>query len=103
MALMRSGRTSRPRRALVWGGNGPMRDSLRPSRQDRCAVIADWKRQYIHLRRHSLLGYLTPADYAQQCTRKMETRDSHTARSYRWGWLTIDMTDSATEMDLVRD
>ena len=44
-------------------------------------VITDWKHQYNHQRRHSSLGYLTPADYARQCTHKMETDDSHTART----------------------
>jgi hypothetical protein len=44
-------------------------------------VITDWKHQYNHQRRHSSLGDLTPADYARHCTHKMETDDSHTART----------------------
>jgi len=31
-------------------------------------IIGDWKHQYNHDRRHSSLGYLPPADYAQLCT-----------------------------------
>jgi putative transposase len=31
-------------------------------------VIGDWKNEYNHQRRHSALGYQTPARYAQTCT-----------------------------------
>lgn len=31
-------------------------------------VIADWKAEYNHHRRHSALGYQTPARYAAACT-----------------------------------
>jgi putative transposase len=31
-------------------------------------VIGDWKHDYNHHRRHSALGYLTPARYAATCT-----------------------------------
>ncbi|MCT1941053.1 IS3 family transposase, partial [Micrococcus luteus] len=31
-------------------------------------IIGDWKDEYNHHRRHSSLGYLTPAEYARQCT-----------------------------------
>jgi putative transposase len=31
-------------------------------------VIADWKEEYNHQRRHSALGYQTPARYAASCT-----------------------------------
>lgn len=31
-------------------------------------IIGDWKHQYNHDRRHSSLGYLSPAGYAQTCT-----------------------------------
>jgi len=31
-------------------------------------VIADWKQEYNHHRRHSALGYQTPASYAAVCT-----------------------------------
>ena len=30
-------------------------------------VISDWKHQYNHHRRHSALGYATPAEYAAAC------------------------------------
>jgi transposase InsO family protein len=30
-------------------------------------VISDWKHQYNHHRRHSALGYRTPAEYAAAC------------------------------------
>ncbi|MCV7450508.1 IS3 family transposase, partial [Micrococcus luteus] len=36
-------------------------------------IIGDWKDEYNHHRRHSSLGYLTPAEYARQCTHQMET------------------------------
>jgi len=44
-------------------------------------VISDWKIEYNTVRRHSALGYLTPADYARHCTHKMETDDSHNDRT----------------------
>ena len=44
-------------------------------------VISDWKTEYNHDRRHSSLGYLAPADYARQCTHRMETYDSHNVRT----------------------
>ena len=44
-------------------------------------VISDWKHEYNTTRRHSSLGYLTPADYARQCSHEMETDDSHTDRT----------------------
>ncbi|WP_342372059.1 IS3 family transposase [Propioniciclava soli] len=44
-------------------------------------VIGDWKDEYNHHRRHSSLGYLTPAEYARQCTHQIETDDSHTVRT----------------------
>jgi transposase InsO family protein len=31
-------------------------------------VITDWKDEYNHHRRHSALGYQTPARYAATCT-----------------------------------
>lgn len=40
-------------------------------------VIAGWKENYNHARRQSSLGYLTPAEYAQQCNHQIETGDSH--------------------------
>ncbi|EXF23823.1 transposase [Nesterenkonia sp. AN1] len=40
-------------------------------------VIGDWKREYNHARPHSSLGYLTPAEYARQCTYQTENDDSH--------------------------
>jgi transposase InsO family protein len=33
-------------------------------------VIGDWKQDYNHGRRHSALGYLTPASYARECTHR---------------------------------
>jgi transposase InsO family protein len=33
-------------------------------------VISDWKTEYNHDRRHSSLGYQTPAQYAIHCTHK---------------------------------
>jgi transposase InsO family protein len=33
-------------------------------------VIADWKEDYNHHRRHSALGYQTPAGYAATCTQR---------------------------------
>jgi putative transposase len=33
-------------------------------------VITDWKHDYNYHRRHSALGYMTPADYAASCTRQ---------------------------------
>lgn len=44
-------------------------------------VISDWKTEYNHERRHSSLGYLTPADYARSCTHQTENDDSHTTRT----------------------
>ncbi len=38
-------------------------------------VIGDWKTEYNHDRRHSPLGYPPPADYARQCTHRIETDD----------------------------
>ncbi|HFP8107935.1 TPA: IS3 family transposase, partial [Enterococcus faecium] len=43
-------------------------------------IIGDWKDEYNHHRRHSSLGYLTPAEYARQCTHQMETDDSQNVR-----------------------
>ncbi len=41
-------------------------------------IIGDWKQQYNEIRRHSALGYLPPAQYAQQCQhQKNKPRDSH--------------------------
>ena len=34
-----------------------------------------------HHRRHSSLGYLTPAEYTRQCTHQMETDDSQNVRT----------------------
>ncbi len=45
------------------------------------AIIGDWKDEYNHHRRHSSLGYLTPAEYARQCTHQMETDDSQNVRT----------------------
>ena len=33
-------------------------------------VISDWKAEYNNHRRHSALGYRTPADYAAACTHR---------------------------------
>ena len=44
-------------------------------------IIGDWKDEYNHQRRHSSLGYLTPAEYARQCTHQMETDDSQSDRT----------------------
>jgi transposase InsO family protein len=44
-------------------------------------IISDWKTEYNHHRRHSALGYQTPAEYAQQCTHQEETDDSHNVRT----------------------
>lgn len=44
-------------------------------------IIGDWKDEYNHHRRHSSLGYLTPAEYARQCTHQMETDDSQDVRT----------------------
>ena len=44
-------------------------------------IIGDWKDEYNHHRRHSSLGYLTPAEYARQCTHQMETDDSQNVRA----------------------
>ena len=44
-------------------------------------VIGDWKVEYNTVRRHSALGYLTPADYARDCTHEMEPDDSHRDRT----------------------
>jgi len=33
-------------------------------------VITDWKTEYNHVRRHSALGYQTPAGYAAACTHR---------------------------------
>ncbi|AWD23863.1 IS3 family transposase [Micrococcus luteus] len=44
-------------------------------------IIGDWKDEYNHHRRHSSLGYLTPAEYARQCTHQMETDDSQNVRT----------------------
>ncbi|MCV7654674.1 IS3 family transposase [Micrococcus luteus] len=44
-------------------------------------IIGDWKDEYNHHRRHSSLGYLTPAEYARQCTHQMETGDSQNVRT----------------------
>ncbi|MGW4372001.1 integrase core domain-containing protein, partial [Nocardia takedensis] len=33
-------------------------------------VISDWKSEYNHHRRHSALGYRTPAGYAATCTHR---------------------------------
>ena len=44
-------------------------------------IIGDWKNEYNHDRRHSSLGYIAPADYARQCTHRIETDDSHTVRT----------------------
>jgi Integrase core domain len=33
-------------------------------------VIGDWKHDYNHHRRHSALGYLTPASYVAACTHR---------------------------------
>lgn len=41
--------------------------------------IGDWKYQYNYDRRHSSLGYLSPADYARICTHTKERIDSHAA------------------------
>lgn len=48
-------------------------------------VIGDWRQEYNTRRRHSSLGYRTPADYARQCTCKLETDDSHNKRYYQRG------------------
>ncbi|MFL0536486.1 integrase core domain-containing protein, partial [Micrococcus luteus] len=45
------------------------------------AKARDWKDEYNHHRRHSSLGYLTPAEYARQCTHQMETDDSQNVRT----------------------
>nr|WP_265611966.1 IS3 family transposase [Campylobacter jejuni] len=44
-------------------------------------IIGDWKDEYNHHRRHSSLGYLTPAEYARQCTHQMKTDDSQNVRT----------------------
>ncbi|AYO50666.1 IS3 family transposase [Micrococcus luteus] len=44
-------------------------------------IIGDWKDEYNHHRRHSSLGYLTPAEYARQCTHQMEIGDSQNVRT----------------------
>ncbi|WP_126464298.1 IS3 family transposase [Propionibacterium australiense] len=44
-------------------------------------VIGDWKTEYNQYRRHSSLGYLTPAEYARQCTHQTNTDDSHNDRT----------------------
>jgi transposase InsO family protein len=44
-------------------------------------VISDWKAEYNTTRRHSSLGYLSPADYAQICTHLWKADDSHTVRT----------------------
>lgn len=44
-------------------------------------VIGDWKDEYNTVRRHSSLGYRTPADYARHCTHEMETDDSQNDRT----------------------
>ncbi|RLP05898.1 IS3 family transposase, partial [Propionibacterium australiense] len=36
---------------------------------------------YNQYRRHSSLGYLTPAEYARQCTHQTNTDDSHNDRT----------------------
>ncbi len=36
-------------------------------------VISDWKDEYNHRRRHSALGYRTPARYADTCIRQQPT------------------------------
>ena len=41
-------------------------------------IIGDWKHQYNYDRRHSSLGYIAPADYAQTCTHVKQKNDSHT-------------------------
>ena len=41
-------------------------------------VIGDWKYDYNHHRRHSVLGYLPPAVYAAACTHR---GDAHAIRS----------------------
>ena len=52
-------------------------------------VISDWKTQYNHHRRHSSLGYLTPADYARQYTQQTETDDSHNIWTQPRGQVTM--------------
>ena len=44
-------------------------------------IISDWKNEYNHHHRHSPLGYLIPAKYAQQCTHQTETDDPQNVRT----------------------
>lgn len=48
---------------------GP-RDILPPPERAFDGVIADWKQEYNQHRRHSALGYQTPASYAAVCTHR---------------------------------
>lgn len=44
-------------------------------------TISDWKVEYNTTRRHSSLGYMAPADYAQHCTHLWKADDSLTVRT----------------------
>jgi transposase InsO family protein len=73
------------RNGYIESFNGRLRDeclninsfySLRHAR----VIIADWKHDYNHRRRHSALGYLAPIQYAQTCTHQTPD-DSHSDRT----------------------
>lgn len=78
------------RNGYVESFNGKVRDeclniNLFSSLAHARVVISDWKTEYNQHRRHSALGYRTPAAYAEGCQRAAPGRPKQRLVKSDWG------------------